>query len=181
MTVQAAALFMGTCSGHGKANGVNWHAGPGGGILSPCPHPSLAPYIVPKGMEIADNFATWLPTAQLPLEPIVRNVVINKKIPIIDLDNLIPHPTVTQHITMSTGFKCFTVRNTPAWHCTIGTGGGGREAPTGHARRLFATTKTVFINGRRAGRMADPFGNKTVPFPCLSVVAGASKDVFIGS
>jgi len=181
MTVQAAALFMGTCSGHGKANGVNWHPGPGGPILSPCPHPSLAPYIKAQEMKIADNFATWLPTPQLPLEPIVRNVVINKMIPIIDQDNLIPHPTVTQHVTMSTGFKCFTVRNTPAWHCTIGTGPGGREAPTGHARRLFATTKTVFINGKRAGRMADPFGNLTVPFPCLSVVAGASKDVFIGS
>ena len=29
--------------------------------------------------------------------------------------------------------------------------------------------------------MADPFGNKSVTYPCLSVVAGASKDVFIGT
>ena len=181
---QAAALFMGTCSGHGKANGVNWHAGPGGGILSPCPHPSLASYITPKGMAIADNFATWLPTAQRPLvEAAVakRNVIINKKIPIIDQDDLIPHPTKTKHINMSKGYKCFTVRSTPAWHCTIGTGGGGREPAIGHNRRLFATTKTVFINNKRAGRMADPFGNKSVTYPCLSVVAGASKDVFIGT
>tara|TARA_B100001057_G_scaffold449116_1_gene490031 strand:+ start:6549 stop:7088 length:540 start_codon:yes stop_codon:yes gene_type:complete len=176
---QPAALFMGTCSGHGKANGVVWHPGPGGGFANPCPHASLAPQIVPKGMPIADNFATWAPWPQQPTGPIIRNVVINNLIPIIDQDDLIPHPTFTQHITMSVGFKCFTVRNTPAWHCTVGTA-GGREASSGHARRLFATTKTVFINGRRAGRFADPFGNFTVPFPCLSVVSGSSKNVFIG-
>ena len=175
----AAALFMGTCSGHGKANGVLWQPGPGGGFANPCPHASLAPQINTRAMPIADNFATWTPWPQQPATTIVRNVMINNLIPIIDQDDLVPHPTFTQHKTMSVGKKCFTVRNTPAWHCTLGTA-AGREASTGHARRLFATTKTVFINNRRAGRFADPFGNGTTPFPCLSVVSGSSKNVFIG-
>ena len=33
---QAAALFMGKCSGHGSGGGGSWHPGPGGGTISPC-------------------------------------------------------------------------------------------------------------------------------------------------
>ena len=102
-------------------------------------------------------------------------------VPIIDQDDLITHPTKTIFTTISIGFKCLTVRSTPAWHCTTGVGGNGREPSVGHNRRLFATTKTVFINNRRAGRFSDPYGNNTVPFDCLSVVSGSSPNVFIGS
>ena len=51
----------------------------------------------------------------------------------------------------------------------------------GHARKLLATSKTVWINGRRAGRFGDPFGDNTVAFPCNSRVAGCSPNVFIGA
>ena len=40
MAQLACALFTGTCSGHGKGNGVTWQPGPGGGFVSPCPHAS---------------------------------------------------------------------------------------------------------------------------------------------
>lgn len=67
-----------------------------------------------------------------------------------------------------------------AWWCTVGIT-AGREAAVGHQRQLFATSKTVWINGRRAGRFGDPFGNNTVQFPCNSRVAGCSPNVFIGA
>ena len=105
---------MGTCSGHGKANGVTGTQDLVEAFYLLVLIPLLRTYITPKGMAIADNFATWLPTAQRPLvEAAVakRNVIINKKIPIIDQDDLIPHPTKTKHITMSKGYKCFTVRS----------------------------------------------------------------------
>ena len=35
-----AALYMGTCSGHGKGSGSTAHPGHVGGMLSPCPHPN---------------------------------------------------------------------------------------------------------------------------------------------
>jgi|TARA_B100001093_G_scaffold373755_2_gene358735 hypothetical protein len=185
---QACALFTGTCSGHGRGNGVTWQPGPGGGFVSPCPHSSLQETIVNKRVPFVNNFATWPPHPQRPRDPqsggndpFNRTVIVNDLVPIIDQDDLITHPTPTMFTTISIGFKCLTVRSTPAWHCTTGVGGNGREPSVGHNRRLFATCKTVFIEGMRAGRFADPFGNNTVPFDCLSVVSGSSPNVFIGS
>ena len=176
----AAALFQGVCSGHGVGSGSTHHPGLGGGMLPNCPHPSLSPTINPKSVALMNATTIWPPTAQLPLTPIVRNVIINGIIPIVDQDILTPHPTPTQHVTMSTGYKCFTVRNTPAWWCTIGTA-AGREPSIGHSRKCFATCKTVFINGRRAGRFGDPLGDFSTTFPCHSTITGASINVFIGT
>ena len=102
--------------------------------------------------------------------------------PILDGDQLIPHPTPTTLTTISylpTTPPCFNVQQTPAWWCTIGDA-AGRELPTGHRRQLIATTKSVFINGRRLGRFADPFGTGTMPLPCSSRVGGSSPNVFVG-
>ena len=176
-----AAIYMGTCSGHGTGTGASHHPGLGGGTLPNCPHPSLSPTIKPSPLPATNAVAIWPPLAQTPLTPLtaIRNVFINKKYPIINEDLLTTHPTPTQFTTTSVGYKCLTTLNTPAWWCTQGTT-GGREAPVGHARKLFATSKTVFINGRNAGRFGDPYGNGTTAFPCLSVVTGASPNVFIG-
>ena len=174
-----AALYMGTCSGHGVGSGSCHHPGLGGGILGGCPHPSLYPAIVPKPVAAMNATTIWPPIAQLPNGPTVTNVVINGKIPIVDQDILTPHPTPTQHLTMSVGYKCFTTRNTPAWWCTIGVA-AGRETAAGHSRKLLATSKTVFINARRAGRIGDPLGDQTPAFPCTSVVAGGSPNVMVG-
>ena len=194
----AAAIYQGPCSGHGcgvapvpgvpgapsapPAGGTaSHHPGLGGGLLPNCPHPSLSPTIKPVAMPAVNAVAIWPPLMQAPFTPLTatRNVFINKAYPIIDQDLLTTHPTPTQFTTSSIGYKCFTTLNTPAWWCTMGTT-AGREAPVGHARKLFATSKTVFINGRRAGRFSDPFGDGSTAFPCLSVVTGSSINVFIG-
>ena len=173
------ALYMGTDSGHGVGVGASHHPGLGGGTLPNCPHPSLSPTVVPKPVAAMDAVTVWPPMAQLPNGPYLRTVIVNGQLPICDQDVLTPHPTPTQHATTSVGFKCFTVRNTPAWWCTIGVT-GGREAPAGHLRKCMATSKTVWINGLRAGRFGDPLGDQTPAFPCTGRVTGCSPNVFIG-
>ena len=174
-----AELYMGSESGHGGWVCASHHPGLGGCVLPNCPHPSLSPTVVPRSVNAMDATTIWPPHPQLPAGPYLRTVIINGQLPIIDQDILIPHPTPTQHTTTSVGFKCITVRNTPAWWCTIGTA-GGREAAVGHSRKLLATSKTVFINGRRAGRFGDPLGDNTPAFPCNSRVTGCSPNVFVG-
>jgi len=174
-----AALYMGTCSGHGCGCGSSHHPGLGGGMLSPCPHPSLSPAVVPKPVQAMNATTLWPPMAQLPLTGGVTNVIINKMVPIIDQDILTPHPTPVVHTTSSVGYKCAVTLGTPAWWCTIGVE-GGRETAKGHSRKLMATSKTVFINKRRAGRIGDPLGDQTPAFPCSSLVVGGSPNVFIG-
>ena len=177
-----AGIFMGTCSGHGTGAGASHHPGLGGGVLPNCPHPSLSPTVVPVPLPATNAVAIWATLPQLPLgvaKAAAARVFINKMVPIVDQDLLTTHPTPTQFATTSVGYKCFTVRNTPAWWCTQGVT-GGREAPVGHARKALATTKNVFIGGARATRMGDPLGDGTTAFPCLSVITGSSPTVFIG-
>lgn len=176
-----AALYMGTCSGHGKGNGATFQPGHGGGMVPGCPHSPLDIRINVVPVIKNEPVASWPPIPQVPLVGGVTNVVINGKIPIIDKDALIPHPTGTIFKTQSVGDKCAVTLPTPAFHCTLGTA-GPRELVTGHPRVLHATSKTVFVNKRPLGRFADPFGTGTGagPFPCLSLVAGCSPNVFVG-
>jgi|TARA_B100001094_G_scaffold258634_1_gene258481 hypothetical protein len=182
VSLGAAALFMGTCSGHGTGCGSTHHAGLGGGVLPGCMKPPKDPKIVPRAVKQMDAVTIWPPTPQTPLTAITRNVLINRILPIIDQDLLITHPTPVTHQACYTGIPkgcppgCVT---NPAYWCTIGTE-GGRESAKGHARKHMATIKTVFINARRAGVFGDPFGDNSVAFPCNSVVTGSSKNVFIG-
>jgi hypothetical protein len=163
-----AALYMGNCTGHGTGVGGSFQPGHGGGMVRP----------------VATNSATaiWPPTPQLPLGvagAVAARVVINKLVPIVDQDILIPHPTPTIYTTSSVGDKCAITLPTPAYWCTIGPV-GGREAPIGHPRKLMATSLTVFVGKRRLGRFADPLGDGTPAFPCLSLVSGSSPNVFVG-
>tara|TARA_Y100000361_G_C11137852_1_gene333190 strand:+ start:341 stop:901 length:561 start_codon:yes stop_codon:yes gene_type:complete len=177
-----AALYLGACSGHGVSVGATHHPGLGGGLLPDCPHSPLTPTIQPRPLPLMNATVLWPPTPQLPLVAVPSNVVINGNMPILDGDQLIPHPTPTTLTTISylpTTPPCFNVQQTPAWWCTIGDA-AGRELPTGHRRQLIATTKSVFINGRRLGRFADPFGTGTMPLPCSSRVGGSSPNVFVG-
>ena len=180
------ALFSGSCTGHGAGTGSSHHPGLGGGVLkgSPCPHAPLDPRVSPKPVNAMDATTIWPPHPQLPFSALVRNVIVNGIMPIIDFDLLITHPTPTSHthtvVKPLPNGVCVHTTSSPAWHCTLGTA-GGREAAPGHARKLLATSKTVWINGRRAGRFGDPFGDNTVAFPCNSRVAGCSPNVFIGA
>lgn len=180
-----AALFMGVDSGHGTSpGGVSHHPGLGGGNIPVCPHIPLDTRVVPKPVPEVDKVAVWPPTSQLPLGVAKaavggKPVIINGSIPIVDQDILTPHPTPSQFTTTSTGDKCLVTLTTPAYWCTIGPV-AGREAPTGHPRKAFATSKTVFINKARACRFGDPLGDGTPAFPCLSVITGSSPNVIIG-
>ena len=109
------------------------------------------------------------PTPQLPLVAVPSNVVINGNMPILDGDQLIPHPTPTTLTTISylpTTPPCFNVQQTPAWWCTIGDA-AGRELPTGHRRQLIATTKSVFINGRRSVGLPTHLGREPCHYHAL--------------
>ncbi len=174
-----AALFKGNCSGHGTGSGSMHHPGLGGGTLGGCPHSPTAGQIVACSVAQMDAVTTWKPTEQKPRQKLERSVIINNKIPIIDRDELVLHPTKTKHKTTSVGNKCYNVRSSPAWHCTEGIS-GGRESSEGHQRRCYSSTKTVWITGKLAGRIGDDLGEDTTEWPCLSTISGGSKDVFIG-
>ena len=177
---RGAALYVGNCSGHGRATSSFHHHGLGGGILGGCRHATLAGQIVNKPLRLTNSVAIWPPEPQRPAGETVTDVVINDKLPIVDQAELIRHPTPTKFCTVSIGFKCFCIRRTPAWHCTDGDS-GGREPSDGHIRKLYSTTKTVFVNGKLLGRIDDPLGNDTTKYPCKSVVSGSSEDVFVGN
>jgi len=181
-SITGAALFMGTDSGHGKGNGCSFQPGHGGGMVPGCPHSPLDPRISMVPVIVNEAVAMWPPMAQLPLgvaKALAARVVINGMIPMVDQDILTPHPTPTMFTTSSVGYQCFVTLSTPAWWCTQGVV-GGREGPQGHGRKVMATTATVFIGKVRAGRFLDPLGDGTPAFPCLSLVSGCSKNVFIG-
>ena len=185
MAVQAAALFQGNCTGHGAGKGGQWIPGPGQpSPLGNCPH-SPKDNAIPA-LPYAPHFAMakWLPTPQRPLKKaIVTNVFINGILPIVDQDLLIPQKTSVIYKTDSVGDKCYTTQSTPAWwaHQYTGIGNsGGRETAAGHVRKCIATSKSVFINGVRAGRFGDALGDQTTQFPSRATIAGASKNVFIG-
>jgi len=177
------ALYQGNCTGHGFGAGGFWHPGPGGGPVAPCSGSPKLISIQPRS--IAAHTAMWKGIAQLPLTPAsaVTNVVVNGKIPILDQDLLTPHPTTTMYQAIRTQGDCTITAPTPAYWCHTYTGIGtvaGREPEIGHVRKCISTTKSVFINGKRVGRMGDPLGDGSSQFPCLSKIAGSSKNVIVG-
>ena len=179
MSTQAIAVYTGSCTGHGTGLGSIHHPGFGGGTLSNCPHSATDPNIVPKTVDEMDATTWWEPTPQLPDSGTqLSTIVINGKIPILDGDELIPHPTHTTHTTKSSSDNCSHTEESPGWHCTVGTN-AGREPSVGHKRKAFATSKSVKINGRYVARVGDPLGNGTTEYPCKSVIAGSSSNVYI--
>tara|TARA_B100000902_G_scaffold117588_1_gene118260 strand:+ start:159 stop:662 length:504 start_codon:yes stop_codon:yes gene_type:complete len=162
----SAAVYIGSDSGHGRCIPANVHAVVGcGGTCKTAPKKSIA---------VMDSTNIWPPFAQTPLNvmQIVGNVIINGNFPIVDQDLLTNHPPACTQIVIRTGCK----HPPPPLKCPTQTlcvediAGGGA-----HIRKAFATTKTVFINMKRAGRVGDPLGP-----PCLSLIATGSPNVFIG-
>jgi hypothetical protein len=182
MAAGAAGIYLGPCSGHGVGSGSTHHAGLGGSVLPGCMMPPLDIKIVPRSVALMNATTSWLPLLQAPIATLKRTVFINKILPITDQDLLTTHPTLTTHQVCYTGVPkgcppgCVT---NFAWWCTIGVV-AGREPAIGHARKHYATQKTVFIDGKRASVFGDPLGDGSPAFPCSSVVTGASINVFIG-
>ena len=162
----SAAVYIGSCSGHGRCIPANVHATVScGGTCKSAPKKSIAQM---------DATNIWPPFPQTPLNvmQIVGNVIINGNFPIVDLDLLTNHPPTCTQIVIRAGCKY----PPPPLTCPTQTlcvediAGGGA-----HIRKALATSKTVFINARRACRVGDPLGP-----PCLSKIATGSPNVFIG-
>ena len=117
--------------------------------------------------------AIWAPWPQTPLAVMttVFNVVVNNLIPIVDQDPLINHPS---KCTQLVKYVCKSPPKPKPCPvpvlCAEDVAGGGA-----HVRIAKATCVTVFINGRRACRTADPLGP-----PCLSLIATGAVNVLIG-
>jgi hypothetical protein len=179
-------LFMGKCSGHGLGAGASHHPGLGGPILPKCVQPQYDPNIVPMSVTQMDAVTMWPASPQLPLgvaKAAAARVVVNGKIPMVDQDILTPHKTTTIHQVSYTGIPQGCPGGTtanPAHWCTIGTvGAPPRDPALGHARKVLATAKTVFIGKVRVSKFGDRLGDGTPAFPCNSVVTGCSPNVFI--
>lgn len=160
-----AGLYQGNCTGHGICVPANVHA-----HLTACLPPCNQ--AIPKSIAAMNGTNLWAPYQQLPMSPLVPTVLINSIAPILDQDLLTNHPsTCTQQVTYALD-KCFgAITCSTSVLCIEDIGGGGA-----HPRKATATTKSVFINGKRVCRIGDPLGP-----PCLSKIAGGSKNVFIGA
>ena len=80
------ALFSGSCTGHGAGTGSSHHPGLGGGVVngSPCPHGPLDSRVSPRSVNAMDATTTWPPHPQLPFSFLVRDVMVNNIIPIMN-------------------------------------------------------------------------------------------------
>jgi hypothetical protein len=142
-----AAVYGGLCTGHGICIPANVH--------SPVP---------------CSGSCT---TAPLNIMQAVVNVTIGGGgIPILDQDLLTNHPATCTNLIVPGGCKSppVPIPCPTATLCVEDIAGAGA-----HIRKAFATTKSVWINGRRACRVADPLGP-----PCLSLIAFGVPNVYIG-
>lgn len=162
----AAAIYQGSCSGHGTCIPATVHG------TVPCGTP--CPGVPPKPLASLDKSLLWPPFPQVPLSVMstVFNVVINGQIPIVDQDLLTNHPGTCTNLVKFSGCDPTpaAIPCPPANLCAEDVAGGGA-----HVRKAFATSKSVFMNGRRACRVNDPLGP-----PCLSRIGTGSPNVFIG-
>lgn len=164
------AVFMGSCSGHGICIPANVHSVENCGT-------ECNTVKIKKSVATMNATNMWAPWPQTPLSVMttVFNVVVNNNIPIVDQDALINHPSkCTQTIKLA---GCDPLPAPPFIICPTSTlciediAGGG-----GHVRIAKATSKSVFMNGRRACRVSDPLGP-----PCLSKIATGAVNVLIGA
>lgn len=177
---QFAALFQGVCSGHGKGSPMS----PIWATISPCAGGNIEPIPARPYDSGHDLAGEWMPKEQLPrVAGLATSVVINGITPIVDGDELTLHPTNSAYMVIRTEGKCTIRQEANAWWCHTYSGFGsssGREPSEGHARKCFATCRSVLINGKFAGRIGDPLGDKSNMYPCRSVIAGGSTNVMIG-
>ena len=161
-----AAIYIGTDSGHGICIPANVH--------SPVPCSGSCATAPKKSIATMSPFNIWPPFPQTPLNIMqaICNVVIMGNIPIVDQDLLINHPPTCTNLIVPGGCK-----SPPApipcptqTLCVEDIAGGGA-----HIRKATATTKSVFVNGRRLCRVADPLGP-----PCLSLIATGAPTVMVG-
>lgn len=162
----SAAIYQGNCTGHGRCMPAAVHSTVACG--TPCPG------VIPRPVASLDGQLLWPPFPLVPLSVMstVFNVVINGQIPIVDQDLLTNHPGACTNLVKFSGCDP-TPAAMPCPAANLATedvAGGGA-----HVRKAMATSASVFMNGRRACRTADPLGP-----PCLSLIGAGSPNVFIG-
>lgn len=158
-----AAIYRGTCTGHGVCIPANIHA------TVSCGTPCKA--VPKKPVAAMDATNHWLPQLLAPLQPVSPTVLIEGIAPILDADILMPHKSVC---TQLVAFVCKTPpppKPCPTADLTAEDFANGGA----HTRIAKATTKSVWINGKRACRQQDPLGP-----PCLSTIAVGAPTVTIG-
>ena len=159
-----AALYRGTCSGHGVPVPAHIHGYQSCGTT--CETASVQP------VNVKDGTCLWPPTTLAPAGPYLRTVIINGIFPILDQDVLTPHQSPTTNIVMVG--PCGQTPPVPMpCVCSMLAAEDGKGV--GHPRKLTALTKTVYAMGLAMGKVADPLGP-----PCLSVISQGSPNVFIG-
>lgn len=159
-----AAIYKGSCSGHGKCIPATVHA------TVPCGTPCEG--VPKKPIAAMDATNIWPPFPQLPQSPITPTVLINGISPILDQDILTNHPaSCTQLVTLVCKEPPPPMTCPTSALCAEDVAGGGA-----HIRKATATSATVFIMGKRACRVGDPLGP-----PCLSKIANGAKNVLIGA
>jgi len=159
-----AAIYKGSCTGHGKCIPATIHA------AVPCGTPCIK--VPPKPIAAMDATNIWPPFPQLPLAVKPCNVLINGIVPILDQDVLTNHPpTCTQLVTLVCQTPPPPMPCPTQTICVEDKAGGGA-----HIRKAFATQKRVLVNGKPLCRVADPLGP-----PCLSKIAGGAINVLVGS
>lgn len=158
-----AGIYQGTCSGHGVCIPANIHA------TVPCGTPCVA--VPKKPVAAMDATNNWPPFPQLPLSPVTPTVLINGIAPILDGDVLTNHPSPCTQLVQYTCQSPPPPRPCPTSVLTVEDAANGGA----HPRIAKATTKSVWIMGRRACRVGDPLGP-----PCLSLIASGAINVVIG-
>jgi len=161
-----AAVYAGVDSGHGICIPANVHA--------PVPCAGTCKTAPKKSIATMSPFNIWPPFAQSPLNIMqaVVNVAISGMIPILDQDLLTNHPPTCTNLIVPGGCKSppVPIPCPTQTLCVEDIAGGGA-----HVRKAIATTKSVWCNGRRMCRIADPLGP-----PCMSLIATGAAKVYIG-
>jgi hypothetical protein len=162
-----AAVYGGLCTGHGICIPANVH--------SPVPCSGSCTTAPKKSIATMNPFNIWPPFALAPLnimQAVVNVTIGGGGIPILDQDLLTNHPATCTNLIVPGGCKSppVPIPCPTATLCVEDIAGAGA-----HIRKAFATTKSVWINGRRACRVADPLGP-----PCLSLIAFGVPNVYIG-
>lgn len=168
-----AAVFAGTCSGHGIELGCG---GPPHGNVQCIPAGGSCATAPKKTVAAMNAYTLWPPAPLIPkAAPLCATIKVNKIVPIVAGDVLQEHKSPTMNLVIST--PCPKAQEAPVNLCcnatlfTCAEDAGG----VGHPRIAVATSKTVFFEKKPACRVGDPFAA-----PCLSKITTGAANVFIG-
>lgn len=169
MAKSPAAIYQGTCTGHGIPIPGKVHSM----FVDPCGVTPMS--ATPYSIAIKNKGCLWRPFPIAPASPLaLRNVLINGIPPVLFGDVLTPHTSETMHTVISSCCSPESCNPTVIKaSCSMLTVEDGKGV--GHPRIVKATTKNVLVNGRPLAKVGDPMF-----IPCKSKIASGSKNVLVG-